>query len=60
MAHYWGCAELFREWTSAEAACRAVSLNDHRKLTVTRSGGDWIIDVPMRPGDGELILVEAP
>ena len=47
-------------WTSAEAACRAVSLNDHRKLTVTRSGGDWIIDVPMRPGDGELILVEAP
>jgi len=33
-------------------AARACGLNDHSILTVRRDGTDWVIDVPLRPGDG--------
>ena len=39
-------------------AARAVDVNDHRSLAVRRDGDDWVIDLPVRPGDGTLIAVE--
>ena len=37
---------------------RAVGINEHRALAVRRDGDDWAIDVPLRPGDGELVAVQ--
>lgn len=36
----------------------AVSVNDHGALQVRREGDEWLIDVPTRPGDGNLICLE--
>jgi hypothetical protein len=36
----------------------ACDLNDHLPLTVTRTGADWTIQVPLRPADAALICVE--
>ncbi|MEI7732774.1 MAG: hypothetical protein WCO56_24595, partial [Verrucomicrobiota bacterium] len=36
----------------------AVDVNDHRSLMVRRDGTDWVIDLPLRPGDGTLIAVQ--
>lgn len=36
----------------------AASTNDHRALITRRAGADWLIEVPLRPGDGELVAVE--
>lgn len=37
---------------------RAVDVNDHRPVEVRRDGADWLIELPLRPGDGALICVE--
>lgn len=37
-------------------AVQAVALNDHRPLAARREGGAWIITVPLRPGDGEVVV----
>ena len=36
----------------------AAGLNDHTTLAVTRDGADWIIHVPIRPGDGEVVVLD--
>ncbi len=36
----------------------ATALSSHRPLALRRDGSDWIITVPLRPADGELVLVE--
>jgi hypothetical protein len=41
-------------WTSL----RAVDVNSHRDLKVEKQGGDWVINVPLRPGDGVLVAIE--
>ncbi|MDR1284443.1 MAG: hypothetical protein LBK99_27070 [Opitutaceae bacterium] len=39
------------------ATIRAVALNDHRPLAVRNdTGGDWLVTVPVRPGDGEVVV----
>ena len=40
------------------AMAQAVGLNDHRSLKVTRDGGDWIVQLPLRPGDGEVVVLQ--
>jgi len=40
--------------TSA-AACE---VNDHQTLSVHRDGAYWSIDLPLRPGDGDLVCVQ--
>ena len=37
---------------------RAVDCNDHRSLKVEREGNDWLVALPIRPGDGLLVLIE--
>ena len=37
---------------------RAVDVNDHRTLAVRREGEDWLIDLPLRPGDGSLVGID--
>ncbi len=46
-----------RAGTAANSA-HAVDTNDHTTLVVRRDGPDWVIEVPMRPGDGALVCVE--
>jgi hypothetical protein len=36
----------------------AVSLNDHNSLAIHREGPDWVVDVPIRPGDGEVVVIQ--
>ncbi len=36
----------------------AISLNEHRVLAIRRDGDDWAITLPLRGGDGDLIMVE--
>jgi hypothetical protein len=36
----------------------AVDVNDHRPLAVRRDGADWVIELPLRPGDAALVCVE--
>lgn len=40
------------------SAASATALSAHRPLAVRRDGRDWLITVPLRPADGELVLVE--
>ena len=40
------------------ASATAVGVNDSSPLPVTRDGSDWLIDVPTRPGDGNLVCVQ--
>jgi len=35
----------------------ACLVNDHTPLKVTRDNSTWVIDIPMRPGDGALIAL---
>ena len=37
---------------------RAVETNEHRPLTTRRDGADWIIELPLRPGDASLVAFE--
>lgn len=37
---------------------RAVSLNGHNTLPVKRDGADWLVQLPIRPGDGEVVILE--
>jgi hypothetical protein len=43
--------------TGGKIAARACGLNDHSILTVRRDGTDWVIDVPLRPGDGQVVVL---
>jgi hypothetical protein len=44
---------------SAQAkSARAVNVNSHQTLTVRRDGGDWVIQLPIRPGDGVLVAID--
>lgn len=42
---------------AAARAARAVNVNEHSALSVRRDGNDWIVEVPMRPGDGVLVCL---
>ena len=42
--------------TRGAGALHAVALNDHRPLASRRDGGDWLITVPLRAGDGEVVV----
>jgi len=37
---------------------RAASVNEHLPLKVSREGSEWAIEIPLRPGDAELICLE--
>lgn len=39
-------------------AAWACDINDHRTLQVRREGADWVIDLPLRPADANIICVE--
>jgi len=43
---------------TAVKAIHAVNINDNRTLAVRKDGDGWLIDLPTRPGDGNLICVE--
>jgi hypothetical protein len=46
--------------TESKTFAKACELNDHHPVNVRRDGEDWVIDVPIRSGDGQLIaLLEA-
>jgi len=38
---------------------RAVDVNDHGSLATRRDGGDWVIELPLAPGTGVLVAMEA-
>jgi hypothetical protein len=39
-------------------SAHAIELNEHQPLTVSRDGGDWLIQLPLRPGDGDVVVLE--
>jgi len=42
-------------------SARAVNVNDHEPLSVHRDKDDWVIELPLRPGEGALVaLSESP
>jgi hypothetical protein len=43
---------------SDAAILKAVNVNEHTPLTTHRDGADWVIDVPVRPGDGVLVAIQ--
>lgn len=43
--------------SSGAQTAQACELDDHQTLPVHRDGPDWIIDLPLRPGDGDLVCV---
>jgi hypothetical protein len=43
-----------REGKSQAWAC---GLNDHLPLAVHRDGADWVVEIPMRPGDGQVVAL---
>ena len=50
-----------RVHAGAGKSAHAVNVNDHEPLQVHRDGGDWVVELPLRPGDGALIaLSESP
>ena len=44
--------------SAGATSASAVDVNDHRALSVRREGEFWLIETPLRPGDGALISVE--
>jgi hypothetical protein len=50
--------ELHLRATASATAAVATGLNEHRAYAVRREGADWVVSVPLRAGDGELIVVE--
>jgi hypothetical protein len=43
---------------AASNSAHAISLNDHAPLEVRRDGSDWLVTLPLRAGDGEVIVLE--
>ena len=43
--------------TPGMSAVHAVAVNDHLPLATRRDGDDWVIELPLRPGDGELVAI---
>jgi hypothetical protein len=48
-------AELRVHATAAATGLLAVDTNDDRPLQTTKDGADWVIDLPLRPGDAALV-----
>jgi len=46
-----------RAATNSKTA-RAVDVNSHQNLVVRRDGADWVIQLPIRPGDGALVAID--
>ncbi len=42
---------------ATKGSAQACAVNEHTKLKVTRDGLDWVVEVPVRPGDGQLIAL---
>lgn len=56
-----GRSVAVRVHAGAGKSARAVNVNDHESLVVHRDKSDWVIDLPLKPGDGALIaLSESP
>ena len=51
-------ATVYLKAAAGVRGLRAASVNEHEPLKVSRKGGEWAIEVPLRPGDAELICVE--
>jgi lipoprotein-anchoring transpeptidase ErfK/SrfK len=43
--------------TAGKTTARAIDVNDHTSLPVRRDGSDWVIEAPLRPGDGMLLAI---
>ncbi len=43
---------------SGATGLHAADANDHRPLTAKRDGADWLIEIPLRPGDAALVAFE--
>jgi hypothetical protein len=39
-------------------SARAISLNDHASLPIRRDGVDWVVTLPLRAGDGDVVVLE--
>jgi hypothetical protein len=39
-------------------SAHAIELNNHNSLSVLRDGKDWVVTLPIRPGDGEVVVLE--
>lgn len=53
--------ELRVRASAAATSATATGLNEHRPLTIRRDGTWWVITVPLRPADAELVcLRETP
>jgi hypothetical protein len=50
-------AQLRLRAKEGKTSARACGLNDHLPLNVSRDGVDWVIDVPLRPGDGQVVVL---
>jgi hypothetical protein len=50
-------AEVRLRATEGKNDVHACGVNDHLPLAVRRDGEDWIIEVPLRPGDGQLVAL---
>ncbi|RMD77777.1 MAG: hypothetical protein D6820_11065 [Lentisphaerae bacterium] len=44
-----------RQWSKAPRAC---NMNSHTPLTVVADGKDWLVELPLTPGNGVLICLE--
>ncbi len=44
--------------TSGSTSARACNINDHAAVPARRDGDFWVLDVPLRPGDGTLLAIE--
>jgi hypothetical protein len=43
--------------TEGKQSAQACEVNDHHALKVRRDGSEWVIDVPLRPGDAQLVAL---
>lgn len=44
--------------TPGTRSAQACEVNDHHPLALRRDGAWWLIDTPLRPGDGQLIALD--
>jgi len=50
--------ELSLRIRATSDVAHAISLNDHNTLSVKRDGKDWVVQLPVRPGDGDVVVLE--
>lgn len=51
-------ATVYLKVKAGVSGLRAASVNGHTPLKVSREEDEWAIEVPLRPGDAELICLE--